>query len=144
MTLIKWINKPSIMNDLDYWLNNLSLDSPINFYNKSQSFIPQFEVREIEDSYQIFAELPGMNKKDINIEISDGMITLSGERSQTENKEKKYSYSEISYGKFSRSFRLPDDILSDKVSAKMKDGILAIFIPRMEALKPNVQKIAIK
>ena len=144
MTLIKWINKPSIINDLDYWLNNLSIDSPINFYNKSQSFIPQFEVREIEDSYQIFAELPGMNKKNVNIEISDGIITLSGERSQTDSKEKKYSYSELSYGEFSRSFRLPDDILSDKVSAKMKDGILAIFIPRMEAVKPNIQKIAIK
>ena len=143
MTLIKWINKPSIINDLDYWLNNLSIDSPINFYNKSQSFIPQFEVREIEDSYQIFAELPGMNKKDVGIEISDSVITVFGEKAKSENKDNN-NYSEMSGAKFSRSFKLPEDIITDKVTAKMKDGILAVFVPRMKSVKLETTKIAIK
>ena len=142
MRLIKWINRPTIMNEVDHWLDSLSVDTPINFYNKSTSWVPQFEVREIDDSYQIFAELPGMNKKDINIEVIDGNLTISGEKSNSD-KDKKY-YSEISYGKFNRNFNLPEDVLADEVSAKMKDGILAIYIPKMEQIKPEVKKIAIK
>tara|TARA_B110001454_G_scaffold184213_1_gene179784 strand:+ start:195 stop:626 length:432 start_codon:yes stop_codon:yes gene_type:complete len=143
MKLIKWIDRPTIlMDEVNHWLDSLSVDTPINFYNKSTSWVPQFEVREIDDSYQIFAELPGMNKKDINIEVIDGNLTISGEKSNSD-KDKK-NYSEISYGKFNRNFNLPEDILSDKVSAKMKDGILAIYIPKMEQVKPEVKKIAIK
>ena len=143
MKLIKWIDRPTIlMDEVNHWLDSLSVDTPINFYNKSTSWVPQFEVREIDDSYQIFAELPGMNKKDINIEVIDGNLTISGEKSNSD-KDKKH-YSEISYGKFNRNFNLPVDVLSDKVSAKMKDGILAIYIPKMEQVKPEVKKIAIK
>ena len=143
MKLIKWIDRPTIlMDEVNHWLDSLSVDTPINFYNKSTSWVPQFEVREIDDSYQIFAELPGMNKKDINIEVIDGNLTISGEKSNSD-KDKKH-YSEISYGKFNRNFNLPEDVLSDKVSAKMKDGILAIYIPKMEQIKPEVKKISIK
>ena len=143
MKLIKWIDRPTIlMDEVNHWLDSLSVDTPINFYNKSTSWVPQFEVREIDDSYQIFAELPGMNKKDVNIEVIDGNLTISGEKSNSD-KDKKH-YSEISYGKFNRNFNLPVDVLSDKVSAKMKDGILAIYIPKMEQVKPEVKKIAIK
>ena len=143
MKLIKWIDRPTIlMDEVNHWLDSLSVDTPINFYNKSTSWVPQFEVREIDDSYQIFAELPGMNKKDINIEVIDGNLTISGEKSNSD-KDKKH-YSDISYSKFNRNFNLPEDVLSDKVSAKMKDGILAIYIPKMEQVKPEVKKIAIK
>ena len=142
MTLIKWINRPTLMDEVDHWLNRLSVNTPINFYENNSSWVPQFEARDIDDSYQIFAELPGMNKKDINLEVSDGVLTISGEK---ENKDKDNShYSEISYGKFSRNFNLPDDALGDKVSAKMKDGILAIYIPKMEPVKPEVKHITIK
>ena len=143
MKLIKWIDRPTIlMDEVNHWLDSLSVDTPINFYNKSTSWVPQFEVREIDDSYQIFAELPGMNKKDINIEVIDGNLTISGEKSNSD-KDKKH-YSEISYSKFNRNFNLPEDVLSDEVSAKMKDGILAIYIPKMEQIKSEIKKIAIK
>ena len=143
MKLIKWIDRPTIlMDEVNHWLDSLSVDTPINFYNKSTSWVPQFEVREIDDSYQIFAELPGMNKKDINIEVIDGNLTISGEKSNSDADKKHYS--EISYGKFNRNFNLPEDVLPDEVSAKMKDGILAIYIPKMEQIKPEVKKISIK
>jgi len=144
MTLIKWINRPTLMDEVSNWFDGLSIDSPISFYNKSTSWIPQFEFRQVDDSYQIFAELPGMNKKDVNIEAVDGTLIISGEKPQSDNDENKNHYSEISYGKFSRSFNLPEDIVPDKVSAKMKDGILAVYISRMEQVKPEVKKIAIK
>ena len=144
MTLIKWNNKmPTLFDELNSWVDNFSIDSHIIFYNKSYSWAPQFEVREIDDSYQIFAELPGMNKKDVGIEISDSVITVSGEKAKSENKDNN-NYSEMSDGKFSRSFKLPEDIITDKVTAKMKDGILAVFVPRMKSVKPETTKIAIK
>ena len=145
MKLIKWIDRPTIlMDEVNHWLDSLSVDTPINFYNKSTSWVPQFEVREIDDSYQIFAELPGMNKKDINIEVIDGNLIISGEKSNLENKGNKNYSSKESHSKFNRNFNLPEDILSDKVSAKMKDGILAIYIPKMEQVKPEAKRIAIK
>ena len=145
MTLIKWVNRPTIMDEIGNLFDSLSIDSPINFYNKNTTWVPQFEVREIDDSYQIFAELPGMSKKQIDIEISDNLMTISGEKDKSDdNKSNGYNFSKLSYGKFSRSFRLSEDILPDKISAKMKDGILAIFVPRMEPVKPESKKIAIK
>ena len=143
MTLIKYNNRPSLIDEMNHWIENLSIQTPINFYNKSISWVPQFEVREIDDSYQIFAELPGMNKKNINIEVTDGFISIVGEKPEDKKKDNQY-YSEISYGKFERKFKLPKDIMNDEVSAKMKDGILAIYIPKMEPVKSEVTKIAVK
>ena len=144
MTLIKWINRPSVFDDVNSWLDNFSIDTPINFYNKSNSWIPQFEVQETSDSFQIFAELPGMNKKNIDIDIIDNVLTISGDKSKKDLDSNEYHYSEMSYGKFSRVFNLPEDVIDDKISAKMKDGILAIYIPRLEPVKKETKKINIK
>ena len=140
MTLIKWINRPTLFDEVDQWLDNLSIYKPINFNNGNSRWMPQFELREINDSYQIFAEIPGMSKKDINLEVVDNSLRISGEKSRDE----KDYISEYSYGKFERTFNLPDDVILDKVSAKMKDGILAIYVPKLEPVKPEVKKIAIK
>ena len=144
MTLIKWVNRPTIIDEIGNIFDSLSTDSPINFYNKNITWVPQFEVHEDDNSYQIFAELPGISKKQLDIEISNSLITISGEKEKSHSKDDMYNYSELSYGKFSRSFKLPEDILSDKISAKMKDGILAVFVPRMEQVKPESKKIKIK
>ena len=144
MTLIKWVNRPTLMNEIGSIFDSLSTDSPINFYNNNITWVPQFETHEDDNSYQIFAELPGVSKKKLDIEISDGLMVISGEKEKTHTKNDTSNYSELSYGKFSRSFKLPEDILSDEISAKMKDGILAVFVPRMEQVKPESKKIKIK
>ena len=84
MTLIKWINRPTLFDDVNHWIDSFSANTPINFYNKNNNWVPQFEVRQSDDSYQIFAELPGMNKKDVNIEVIDGNLTISGEKSNSD------------------------------------------------------------
>ena len=71
-------------------------------------------------------------------------MIISGEKEKVHTKNDTSNYYELSYGKFSRSFRLPEDVLSDEISAKMKDGILAVFVPRMEQVKPESKKIKIK
>ena len=84
-----------------------------------------------------------MAKKDINIEVIDNALTISGER-HNGNDTINHDYSEIHYGKFSRVFNLPEDVQEDKIKASMKDGVLALEIPRIEAIKPEVKKISIK
>ena len=101
MTLIKWnpIVKPSLFNDIDSWLNNFSSDLPSLYYETSE-WKPRFEVLNHADAYRLRAELPVMIKKDVNIEISDNVLTIHGERkNEAEDNE---NYSEFTYGKFSQ------------------------------------------
>ena len=144
MTLIKWVNRPPLMNEIGSIFDSLSADSPINFYNNNITWVPQFETHEDDNSYQIFAELPGVAKKKLDIEISDGLMTISGEKEKVHTKKDTSNYSELSYGKFSRSFSLPDDVKQNGIKASMKDGVLALEIPRMEKVNPEIKKISIK
>ena len=142
MTLIRWASRPSIINDIDYIFNNIRSD----YFSKIQNKVwtPNFEVLDIDDLYILRADLPGLTKKDINIEVSDNIVTISGERNDINNNESEYRYSEFNYGTFSKSFTLPDDAIAEKIEAKMKDGVLTLSVSRMKAVKPKVKKISIK
>ena len=145
MKLITWspITRPAtIFNELDSWFNNVSSEFP-SLVNGITSWKPKFEVLNTENEYRVRAEIPGMSKKDINIEVTDNILKISGERKVTNNKLEN-DYSEFLYGKFSRRFNLPDDVEENKIKASMKDGILALAIPRTEPAKPDVKKIQIK
>jgi len=145
MTLIKWAHRPTLtlFDEIDRMLNSINANYPSNFnYN---SWSPQFEVLDIDSAYILRGDFPGVSKKDVNIEVSDGILTVSGER---KNIDKNYSdscdHSRIPHGKFSRSFNLPDDIKEEQINAKMKDGVLSLEIPRMAPIKPDIKKISIK
>jgi len=91
------------------------------------------------------AELPGMKKEDIDISLTEDTITLSGEKRKEEKVEKKDYYSlERSYGSFKRSFSLPAEIQTEKASAKFKDGVLEIRMPKTEAAKKKEKKVMIE
>lgn len=97
------------------------------------SFLPGVDVIENDKNYEINVMLPGMKKDEINIELEDGVLTVSGERKhESEQKNRKYHLIESRYGKFSRSFTLPRNINRDSVKAKMTDGILNITIEKDE------------
>ena len=143
MTLIKWrASRPSIFSEIDSLFNSITSDFP-KFYERGESWTPKFEVLNTNSAYRIRADLPGMSKKDINIEVVDNNLTISGERHNS-NDDVNHDYSEIHYGKFSRVFNLPEDVQENKIKASMKDGVLALDIPRVEAVKPEVKKISIK
>lgn len=99
---------------------------------------PAVDVFDNDNSFFIQVELPGMEKKDIDIDVKDGVLTLKGERSvDTEKKDTHYYCRERVFGKFHRSFRLPADINPEKVKADFKNGILKIEIPKPEIQKPK-------
>ena len=140
MKLITWNStaRPiSIFNDFDNFLNDFS--SSLNY---SSSWEPKFEVLNTDTMYCIRAEIPGMSKKDIDIELENNTLSISGDRKW--NDKDQNNYSEFSYGKFYRSFNLPEDVKENNIKASMKDGILSVQVPRLEKLNPEVKKIAIK
>jgi len=99
---------------------------------------PVVDIYDNDDSIVIKAELPGVNKEDINIDVKDRFLTLKGERSaENEVKEDKYHRKERTYGRFERVFTLPAEVDSDKIEADYKDGVLTITIPKPEEQKPR-------
>lgn len=97
---------------------------------------PAVDVLESKDSYLLRAELPGMNKEYFNLEVKNGMLTVSGERKVEEPVSGvQYRSVERIAGKFSRSFYLPQTVQQDGIQATYRDGILEIYVPKMEHAK---------
>jgi len=97
---------------------------------------PAVDVYEGEQEVVIKAEVPGMDKGDLKVDLTDSMLTISGEKEKEENiKEEAYTYSERSYGSFSRSLQLPCAVKSDKARATFKNGVLEVKLPKTEEAK---------
>jgi len=106
---------------------------------------PAMDVSENADAYKLTAELPGMSEKEIEVALSDGMLTLTGEKKQEkEQKDKNYYLSEREYGSFKRSFTLPDGIDADKISAEFAKGVLTITLPKKPEAKAAPKKVEVK
>ena len=99
---------------------------------------PVVDVFDHDEKVVIKAELPGVDKKDIHVDVKDGILTLRGERSyENESKEENYHRKERAFGKFHRSFALPEGLDPDKIEADYKDGVLKVEIPKSEEKKPK-------
>ncbi len=108
-------------------------------------FVPAVNTRESDDAYYIELDLPGIRKEDIEITTEDNVLTISGERKrQEEVNEEDYYRIESVYGKFTRSFTLPDKVDAEKIKAHSKDGVLEVVIPKLEEKVQKTRKIAIK
>ena len=142
MNLVRWTpfgemtamqNRINRMFNGPYWpAGRMDDDTAMGMWN------PAVDLYEKDDHFVIKAELPGVNKKDIAIDLKDRVLTLSGERSyENEVKEENYYRRERSYGKFQRVFTLPADVDSDKIKAEFNDGLLQIEVPKPEEQKPK-------
>ena len=106
---------------------------------------PSVDIYEEGDNIVLKSELPGMSKEDLDINLTDDTITISGEKKKEEKIEKKNYYRlERSFGSFKRSFALPSDVKSDKAKASFKDGILQVTIPKSDEAKKKEKKIKIE
>lgn len=102
------------------------------------TFAPNFEVKETKESFVFRADLPGVAEKDLQVQLSDNRLSVSGKREseKTEQNETYYA-SERSYGSFVRSFTLPEGIEADKAHAELKNGVLSIAIPKRPEAQPR-------
>ena len=111
----------------------------------SEWLSPASEASSNDNAYQISMELPGVPEADINLSVTNDMLTVSGEKSETrEDKGETWYFSERQYGAFRRSFRLPPDAEGEKAEARIKDGVLTISVPRQRAEARAGKEIKIK
>ena len=109
------------------------------------TWAPAVDIYETPDSIVLQAELPGLSKDDIDIQVRDNVLTLKGERrSEKEVKEGNYLRVERAYGGFQRAFTLPAAVQADRIRAVFKDGVLDVSIPKAEEAKPKQIKIEVK
>ena len=110
----------------------------------TSKWYPAVDVLESKDSYHIRAELPGMKKEDIKVEVTDGNLTLSGERKSEKLAEGvEYRHVERVDAKFWRSFSLPETVKTDGIEATYKDGVLEIRVPKAEEAKPRQIEVSV-
>ena len=140
MELLRWnpsrelFSPRNQMRDLfdDFFYPLFKEDSPRSMWGWN----PKVDVYEEEGRIVFKAELPGVDKKDIEVTVKDAVLTLKGERSvDKEVKEKNYYRKERSFGKFERAFNLPGDVNAESIEADFKDGILKVSVPKPKELK---------
>jgi HSP20 family protein len=116
-----------------YSLLDRFLNEGVNQKRDLGGFRPQVDAIETETAFQLQVALAGFNKENINLDFEDGKLTISGERKfESEKKENKYHFLETNYGRFSRSFTLPENIQEGAIEAKFENGLLTVVLPKDE------------
>ncbi|HSG65236.1 MAG TPA: Hsp20/alpha crystallin family protein [Gammaproteobacteria bacterium] len=117
----------------------------LELLDKNIEWKPAADIVERETEYLIKAELPGVTREDIDVQLDNGILTITGERKLEEKKETDRSHRvERFYGKFSRSFRVPDDVDTGAIKAECENGVLSLRLPKTKQTKPAAVKIAIR
>ena len=112
---------------------------------KKVQWAPSADISETEKEYVIRAELPAVDKDDVQVMLDQGLITIRGERKQQkEDKNEKFHRVESFYGAFERSFSLPENVDSDAIRCESKDGVLTVHIPKIEPKKAEPKKISVQ
>lgn len=133
-----------LYNNVDRFFNEFGWGlQPAEELNEG-SWTPNVDIYETEQSYVLNAELPGLSKEEINIDVNDNTLTLKGEKKFEEKVEKEnYVRVERSYGSFSRSFTLSDDVNAEAITASYNQGVLELTLPKKEEAKPKEIKVEI-
>jgi HSP20 family protein len=126
------------------WLRPLAWDRPIwrDMMEPFQGRMPRTDVIDRDENYLVRVEVPGVDKKDIEVSLADNMLTVKG-KVQHEEKEQKDDYyrCEISQGAFSRTLMVPGTVDASKVEASLKDGMLEVTLPKLEVAKRRKIKV---
>jgi HSP20 family protein len=106
---------------------------------------PAVDIVEKDNAYEITAELPGLDDKDIEVQLADGGLTIKGQKQEEkEEKEKDYYLRERHFGSFERCFRVPEGVDADKIEANFKKGVLTVTLPKKPEAQKPVKKIDVK
>lgn len=112
---------------------------------EGSAWLPAVDIVEDEDNIVLKADLPGIDAKDVDIQVENGTLTLRGERKfEKDVKEDNFRRIERAYGSFVRSFTLPTTVDSEKVQAEYRNGVLELRLPKRAEAKPKQIKVAVK
>lgn len=152
-------NLPSIFKHRDNFVNSfdkifdqmvqkqfptLTDELGVDFFSKTS--YPKVDIIDFKDTIKIVSEIPGLTKKDISVEVKDGVLTISGKKAtkSESDTEGTYLYRELKHSSFKRSFTLGESLNTDKVNAKFENGILNVTIPKLEPKEEQIQVIDIQ
>ena len=140
MALVRWTpmgNLQSFQHEMNRMFNQFFQGSN-GEEAKVSTWRPSVDIYETDDALVIKAELPGVSKDDVSIDVHQNTLTLRGQRKhETEVKDEHCHRVERSYGSFQRSFTLPATVDAEKAEASFKDGVLELHLPRLESAKPR-------
>lgn len=145
MTLIKWQPKPmNVFDDMDTMIHSF-FNTDWNFpVRDTRNWSPAVDVKETGNSFVLTADIPGLTKKDIKVNVANGKLSISGERTyETDQENDNYHYRERRFGTFDRSFKLPDTVDEEKISASFKNGILIVALPKHANILPKEREIKV-
>ena len=145
MTLVQYRPRATtLLNNVDLMINSIFNDSP-KLLNTFSDWKPIVDIEENEKNFILTADIPGVKKNDIEITLSNSVLTISGERkNMNANENGNFHYRERNSGSFFRSFNLPESIDEDRIDAKFKDGVLSIVLHKNEKSIPKEKIIRIK
>ncbi|NEP45013.1 MAG: Hsp20/alpha crystallin family protein [Okeania sp. SIO2H7] len=148
MAVIRW-QPMSEMYDLQKEMNRLfeSFSNPNGNSNRQNNlaFVPAAELHETPEAIQVKFEIPGLEAKDLDVQVTAEAVAISGERkAETKTEENGKVRSEFHYGSFRRVVPLPSRVQNDKVEAEYKNGVLNLTLPKVDAEKNKVVKVEVK
>ena len=109
------------------------------------SAVPAVDVSDTEKAYEITAELPGIDEKNVEVKVANNVLTIKGEKQEEkEEKKKDYYLRERNFGSFERSFQIPDGVDNDKIEAKFKKGVLTVVLPKKVEAQKAAKRIDVK
>lgn len=144
MALVHWApfrELETLQKDMNELLDAFNLDAERKV---GPRFVPAIELQETPEALLLKAEIPGVDAKDVDIQVTAEAVAIKGDRKfETQTEQNGLKRSEFRYGSFSRVISLPARIQNDKVSAEYKDGILHLTLPKVEAEKNKVVKVSL-
>jgi len=150
MAIVRWLDPFRDLSAIQERMNRIFEDALARSRGREEGlrtgmWTPAVDIYENNDSVVVKAELPGVERDQISVEVKDGILTLRGERKfEKEVKEESYHRIERSYGNFQRSFSLPVSVEPDKVTARFKDGVLEVILPKKEQARPKQIQVDVK
>ena len=141
MTLVKWIPSNSLINDFDNMLDTMFNDGWNRSLIKNNNL--SVDIIEKENEFELTADLPGFDKKEINLSIQDKVLSLIANHKSSSDSKESYRLRERNSKSFNRSFTLPENVIEEKINAKFKNGSLTIILPKVEKIEPEIKKIKI-
>ena len=150
MVIVRWLDPFRDLSAIQERMNQIFEDALARSRGREEGlrtgmWTPAVDIYENNDSVVVKAELPGVERDQISVEVKDGILTLRGERKfEKEVKEESYHRIERSYGNFQRSFSLPVSVEQDEVTARFKDGVLEVILPKKEQARPKQIQVDVK
>ena len=147
MSLIRWEPFSALEDSFNRFMPSLFGQWPRGFDGgrAELSWRPSADISETDKEYLIHAELPSVKKEDVKVTVDDGVITIAGERRQEkEDKSTKQHRVERFYGRFERSFFLPENVDSNAIRCENSDGVLTVHMPKAKADKPAPKQIKVE